>query len=190
MSRRMGRPKTLLPFGAAPMVRRVVETLFAAGGVTPVVVVTGHERMLVEAAVSILPVELVHNPHYEHGEMLSSVQAGVGAVVGRADAVVLALADQPAVTPAIVRSLIDAWRESGAPLAAPLHDGRHGHPIVIAADLLPEILDLGPQDTLKTLVRRHESRRLDVPVADPAVLADVDTPEDYTSALERFAPKV
>jgi molybdenum cofactor cytidylyltransferase len=190
MSRRMGRPKPLLPLGTAPMVTRVVETLFAAGGVAPVVVVTGHERRRVEAALSHLPVEFVHNPDYERGEMLSSVRAGVRTVLGRADAVVLALADQPAVTPEIVRSLADAWRESAAPLVAPLHDGRHGHPIVIAAELFPELLELGLRDTLKSLVRRHESRRLEVPTADAAVLADVDTPEQYEAALQQFAPNV
>ena len=116
MSRRMGRPKPLLPLGAVPMVVRVVETLFAAGGLEPLVVVTGHGREHVEAALSLLPVEFFHNPDYERGEMLSSVQAGIRAVAGRAGAVVLALADQPAVTPEIVAALVDAWRESGAPL--------------------------------------------------------------------------
>jgi len=186
----MGRPKPLLPLGAAPMVVRVVETLFAAGGIAPVVVVTGHERQHVERALSILPVEFVHNPDYSAGEMLSSVQAGVRAVRGRVDAILLALADQPAVTPEIVGALVEAWRESGAPLVAPLHDGRHGHPIVIGAELFTELLDLEPHHTLNTLVRRHEARRLEVPVADAAVLADVDTPEQYEAAVRQFAPNV
>ena len=172
------------------MIARVVETIIAAGGVWPLVVVTGHERERVMSALPVQPVEFVHNADFERGEMLSSVQVGVRAVAGRAGAALLALADQPAVTPEIVRSLVNAWRESAAPLVAPLHDGRHGHPVVIAAELFAELLDLRPLDTLNTLVRRHESRRLEVPVADAAVLADVDTPEQYEAVLQDFALNV
>jgi molybdenum cofactor cytidylyltransferase len=188
MSRRMGRSKALLPFGGAPIIVRVVETLAAAGGIAPIVVVTGHEGDRVISALAGRDVLPVHNPDYESGEMLSSVQAGVRAVAGRAhagraDAVVLSLVDQPGVLPATVRSLVDAWRQTAAPIVSPLHAGRGGHPVVIAARLFDEILALVPGDSLQTLMRRHDAVRLRLPVADPAVLADIDTPADYQQAL-------
>lgn len=179
----MGRPKPLLPFGGSPMVARVVETVLAAGGIAPVIVVTGHQRGAVESALAALPVECVYNADYEHGEMLSSVQAGARALAPRAGAVLLALADQPAIEVATVRALVGAWRESGAPIVVPLHNGRRGHPVVISSALFPEMLELGPHETLKSLMLRHKSLIREVALADDAVVTDVDTPADYERAL-------
>ena len=186
LSSRMGRFKPLLPFGGLPMVVCVAESLSAAG-VSPVLVVTGHRRNEVAAAVESFgggDVWLVHNPDFERGEMLSSVRAGVGELPPGAAAFVLALADQPAVEPETIQLLCDTWRRTGAPIVRPCHDGRHGHPILFSSECIPEILALTPGETLKSLVRRRADAIVDVPVADPAVVADVDTPEDYQQVLK------
>lgn len=182
LSRRMGRPKVLLPFGDTPMLVRVVETILEAG-VSPVVVVTGHGRESVESALAGLPVECVFNADYEHGEMLSSVQAGVRAVAARADSMLLALADQPGVEAATIRALVSTWSESEATVVVPLYDGKRGHPVVISSALFPELLELGENETLKTLMLRYQSSTRAVDLPDPAVVADVDTPADYERAL-------
>jgi CTP:molybdopterin cytidylyltransferase MocA len=183
----MGRPKPLLPFGDAPMVVRVVESIQWAGEICPIVVVTGHERDAVAAALGGRDVVEVFNSRYEMGEMLSSVQAGVRAVAGRCDAVVMALGDHPAVEGVTVRSLVSAWRRTNAPVVSPVYAGRAGHPVVIAARLFDEILDLPESDSLKTLIRRHEHETLKLHVNDPGVVADVDTPEQYQQALRAWA---
>ena len=186
LSRRMGTPKPLLPFGAAPMVARVVESVVAAGEVSPVIVVTGHERDAVVAALAGSDVVHVQNPRYREGEMLSSVQAGVRAVTGKCRAVVLALGDHPAVEPATARLLVDAWRRTDAPVVSPVYAGRGGHPVVISSTLFDEILRLDESESLKTLMRRHEREILNLDVTDPGVVADVDTPEDYQQALRAW----
>ena len=186
MSRRMGRPKALLPFGPAPMVARVVESLASADCVSPIVVVTGHERERVVAVLAAHDVVHVFNAQYETGEMLSSIQAGVRAVGSRAGAVVLALADQPGVEAATVRSLVGAWRETGAAIVSPLYAGRTGHPVLISSLLFDEILQLGAGESLKTLMLRHADEIVKLDVTDPAVVVDVDTPTDYQEALRRW----
>jgi molybdenum cofactor cytidylyltransferase len=184
LSSRMGRFKPLLPFGGRPMVARVVESLAESGGVGPVLVVTGHRSGEVEGAVGRQPVRFVFNGDYAVGEMLSSVQAGVRALPKGAAAFVLALGDQPAVRPATIRLLVEAWAGSRAPVVVPTYAGRTGHPVVIASACGPEILALGgPGQTLKSLMHRRASQTVEVPTDDPAVLADVDTPQDYQEAL-------
>ena len=200
MSRRMGRFKPLLPFGDKPMVTRLIESLGAGGGISTILIVTGHNGERVREAVSrgtgfqpvrtastsykpVPRIAFVHNRDYENGEMLSSVQAGVRALEKDVDAFVLALGDQPAVAPKTVRLLLAAWRESRAPLVLPRYLDRRGHPIIIASECFPAILALKADQTLKTFVTARSNELIEVCVDDPAVVSDVDTPQDYEEAL-------
>jgi len=185
LSRRMGAHKPLLPFGAEPMVARVVDAVRAAGAAY-VAVVTGHRCDDVAAALAGRDVLLVHNPHYRDGEMLSSAQAGVRAVARCCDAALLALGDQPAIEPATIASLIAAWRPTSAAIVAPVYDGRGGHPVLISSRLFDELLRLDAAESLKTLMRRHIDQTLKLEVNDPGVLTDVDTPADYERALRSW----
>src|SRR3954468_1634613 len=71
MSRRMGRPKALLPLGGLPLIVRVVEPILSLQVISPIVVVTGHHADQVKHAMDGCDVELVHNRDYEAGGMLS-----------------------------------------------------------------------------------------------------------------------
>jgi molybdenum cofactor cytidylyltransferase len=180
----MGSFKPLLPFGGRPMIARVVET-FAATEVKTILLVTGHEASRVEQAIAGMRAVCVHNPHYAQ-DMLTSVQAGVAALPDDAGAFFIALGDQPAVHPATVATMIRAWRAAGAPLVQPVFAGRHGHPVLFAAELMAEIFALRPGQTLKTIVQRYRPQALECPVDDPAVVIDVDTPQDYKHALRMW----
>ena len=70
------------------------------------------------------------------------------------------------ITPAVVR---------------PVRDGRGGHPILLDAVLKPEILDLGDDEPLRNLVRRHAEQEVTIP-GSPGTLVDVNTPEDLEAA--------
>ena len=186
LSRRMGEPKALLPLGGKAMVVRVVETLIAAEGIGPVIVVTGHQADQVAAAVSIYGVTCIHNPDYAVGEMISSVRCGIATLAGKVDAALLALGDQPAVQPETLRQLINARQDHAAPLVIPTFSGRRGHPLILSAVLFSEIQSLPPDQTLRDVVHRHLVSAILVPVDDPAVVADVDTPEDYQRTAQQW----
>ena len=115
----------------------------------------------------------------------SSVQAGLAALAPDADAALLALVDMPLVGAATVAALLDAWRSAptGTEVVVPVHDGRRGHPIVLARALFARIAALGPDQPLREVVRA--ARALDVPVPDPGVLIDFDRPEDVGSSGDR-----
>ncbi len=183
MSQRMGRLKPLLPFGDRPMLARVVESISAAEDISPILVVTGHAAQEIAAAVGEYNLRTVPNADYATGGMLSSVQTGARALPPDCAAFFLVLGDQPMIRPATFRALRAAWAVSDAPIVAPTYEGKRGHPVLFAARCLPEILALPADATLQTVVARHAAQRVEVPVPDPAILADVDTPEDYANAL-------
>lgn len=184
LSSRMGAPlpKPLLPWGASTVIGTVVSTLLAAG-VGEVIVVTGHQREAIEAALAGRAVRCVYNPAYASGEMLSSIQAGLTAAAPESAGALLALADQPQMQPAVVQQVLDAFAASdGQALIIPSHAMRRGHPILLPRRLWAEVLALPAGDTLRTVIQRHAAAIRYVAVDTPSVLADLDTPEQYAAA--------
>ena len=185
LSSRMGTFKPLLPLGRSCVIRQVIEVIVCAGCINPIVVVTGCNAELIAHALAGLPVSLAHNPDYAQGEMLSSVQTGLREIRPYVDAVFVLPADQPLIRPETYRLLRNAWTMSMPLLAAPVFEGRRGHPIILSARAIPEALALSWGDMLRSFTSAHASERLNVPVDDPGVTLDVDTPADYINAAER-----
>jgi len=188
-SSRMGQPKQLLQWGDKPMVRHVVETLIA-GGVEPggVVVVVGHRRAEVEAALTGLPVLFAFNPDYADGNMLRSLQVGLRALESapiHSGAALVALSDQPQITVSITRRVIEQWRSTAALVAAPSFGKRRGHPILFARPIWPDILNAPPVGSPRDILDKLADQVIYIEAPDDAVLRDIDTPEDYRRELER-----
>jgi molybdenum cofactor cytidylyltransferase len=161
----------------------VVSNLLAAR-LNPVVVVCGFQREAIEAALSHLSVQCIHNPQYESGEMLSSVQVGLASLTNTCQGALLALADQPQMQVAVAHQLIRTFQESSSrALVVPSYRMRGGHPVILPRWLWPEILALAPADTLRSVFQRHRRRIQYVVVDTPTILADIDTPEQYQAAL-------
>ncbi|HEX2644515.1 MAG TPA: nucleotidyltransferase family protein [Thermoanaerobaculia bacterium] len=187
LSRRMGRPKLLLPFRGRPVVAGVVEALRRAG-VGPIVLVTSAERTDIQEWARAAGLLLAVNPAPERG-MLSSIQTGVAALGGgddlarRREVLLVAPADLPGLQAATVTELLRRQAESAAPLAVPVAGGRRGHPLAIAPGLIPEIATLDLDVGLRQLLDRHAAEVLEVEVEDPGAVDDVDTPQDYERLL-------
>jgi len=175
-SRRMGRPKLLLPFRGRPLIAAVVDAL-RAGGVDTIVLVIAPEDEELRAWARQAGVDVAVNPDPERG-MLSSIQEGLAALP-RDQILLVSPADLPRLRAASVAELLRRMLAAGAPLAVPVYQGKRGHPLAIAPALIPEIPTLDPRIGLKQLRDRHAAELLEVPVDDPGVVMDVDTPEDY-----------
>ena len=188
-SRRMGRPKLLLPYGQTTLAGALTSAL-RAGGASPVVVVTAPGDTELQEWARGAGHQVAVNPDPERG-MLSSIREGLAAAGGtawlaeRGEVVLVAPADLPALRPATVAEIL--WRRAaaGAPLAVPTFLGKRGHPLAIAPKLLAEIDTLDPSIGLKELLERHAAAVLEVPVDDPGAVRDVDTPEDYADLPPR-----
>ena len=177
-SKRMGRTKQLLPWGETTVLGQTLDNL-AASLVHDVVVVTGYKRQAMDQIAAAHGAATVHNPEYATGEMLSSLQAAVQALPQNRSAVLVVLADQPMLAPATIDQLLVAYWQGRGSLVAPSYDGRRGNPVLIDRAHFQELLALSPGDAPRALLRRHPSSLYQVPVEDPAVLRDLDQPEDY-----------
>jgi molybdenum cofactor cytidylyltransferase len=179
-SRRMGAFKPLLPFGRRSVVEACVENLFEAGA-REVVVVVGHRGEEVRAALAGEWRARFAVNDEEGGEMGVSIARGVEAVSDEAEAVLVALVDQPAVPPHIIRSLMDAHARTGARLIVPVWRGRGGHPVLIDLALREELLSLAPERGLRALFDARRDETLRLPADSPFVTRDMDTWDDYVA---------
>jgi molybdenum cofactor cytidylyltransferase len=181
-SSRMGQPKQLLPLGGQPMVRCVVDAVCSAG-LRQVLVVVGAHAQTVMGALAGLPVDIVVNPAWPEG-MSTSLRAGLNAVRSEIRAVLIVLADQPALTPDLVQALLARYRTTGAPIVAPFYGGRRGNPVLFDRALFPELAALeGDQGGRLLLIKYHE-QVAPLEIKDPALIVDVDTLQDYERIKE------
>lgn len=176
-SRRMGRPKLLLPCGDSTLVGSVVAAL-RGGGVEEIVLVTAPGDEDLRAWARQAGITVAVNPDPDRG-MLSSIQEGIAALRNLDILLLVSPADLPNLQADTVALLLRRMLETGAPLALPTHHGKRGHPLAIAPGLIEEIGTLDPDIGLKQLRDRYEAALLEVEVEDAGVVEDVDTPEDY-----------
>ena len=180
-SQRMGRPKQLLPIRGRPMVRHVTEAV-AATGLAQVIAVTGAHAEEVAAALADLPVEIVVNESWTEG-MSGSMRAGLRVLRPEIQAALLVLGDQPALTTDLLQLLVNRYRATGAPIVAPFYQGQRGNPVLFDRVLFSELLAVKGDRGGRLLIARHKEQVEWVEVDDPAVIMDIDSPQDYQRIL-------
>ncbi len=172
-SRRMGRPKQLLPFGGGTLLRHACRTVLDTP-FRPVVVVLGAEAERCREEIGHLPVQVVVNPHWDDG-MAGSLRAGIEALEGDAsvEAALVVLADQPRVTADdLVR--LAALATADVPAAAGYGEVV-GVPAVFPRRLFGELKALEGDTGARKVLARHAPALLPLPGAG----LDLDTPADY-----------
>lgn len=177
-SRRMaGVNKLLLEINGVPLVKRSLFAL-SGSGIDELVVVLGHEADRIEPLLADFPVRIVRAPTAEAGQM-ASVHAGLAALAGDFDAIVVALADQPLLNAQDVSALIGAFkkRERGS-IVVPTFEGARGNPIILAGDLRARILDAGLNLGCRHLVDSHPELVATFAAANDHYTFDLDARED------------
>jgi molybdenum cofactor cytidylyltransferase len=176
-STRMGVPKALLRIDDTTFLGRILSNLrqAALGGIT---VVLGAHAQLIQARTDFAGVEVVVHPGYRDGQ-LSSLCAGVRSLAPETEAFVLCLVDNPFVTSTLVNQVVEAFHRSGQSIVVPVHAGKSGHPTLFARAVFAELL-AAPADMGARYVVHADGQRVHrLAVDDAAVLAKIDTPEDY-----------
>ena len=188
LSSRMGGPhKLLLDVGGEPMLRRVVRSVL---GVDPaeVVVVTGFGAREVVSSLDGLPVRFAHNPAFAAGQP-GSILAGVRALTVACEAVMIVLGDQPLLTPAALRRLVEAYRTApeGHSIFVPTSGGQRGNPVLFDARHVPEIQGGTMKVGRGRLIESYPDRVALIEMADDAFVQDCDTLADYAAIQARLA---
>ncbi|PDT02539.1 molybdopterin-guanine dinucleotide biosynthesis protein MobA [Rhizobium chutanense] len=176
-----GKHKLLAEFDGVPLVRRCALTALGSDAAC-VIVVTGHRRPEIEAALGGLPLALVDNPDYADG-MASSLIAGLSSKgADGTDGILVMLADMPGISIAHLNALISAFRSAGGKaVVRAVSCGEPGNPVVLPRSLDHAILRLEGDVGARGIIATSGLPVLDVDVGDAAHL-DVDTPDDISAA--------
>jgi molybdenum cofactor cytidylyltransferase len=154
-ARRMGSPKQLADLGGRPLLEHVLAAM-AASGVDRVVVALGAAADQVLASVPLHGAEPMRSTRWPEG-MGAVLAEAAGALreTGTCAGLVVALGDQPLVTPAVVARLADAWRAGAGPVVSAAYGGRPGNPKLFDAVLLGELAGLGGDTGARELLGAH-----------------------------------
>ncbi|HVW85153.1 MAG TPA: NTP transferase domain-containing protein [Bryobacteraceae bacterium] len=181
-SRRMGRPKALLPFRGGTFLSVLAGAL--GSYCSPVVAVFGFDGETVASAAPANVISVI-NPDYQLG-MLTSLQTGLRALGDSLpERVLFTLVDHPAVAPETIAAVMAA----DADIAIPRKAGRRGHPVIVSRAIALEYLREPATSKVRDVIDRHAGRIRYIEVEDPAISDDVDDPALYEALLAREASR-
>ena len=182
-AKRMGTDKLALPFKGHTVLEETLARLTKAP-LDEIIVVTrpgGPWQHLARPG----RIKVVVNEHFKKGQATSLV-CGLKAVSPATQGVLFALGDQPEVSEAVYNKLLSAYLHRLKKVTLPLYCGQRGNPVIFDRTLWPELFslsgDVGGRMIIGTL---DENDLCTVPVEDPAVIFDLDTPQDYTDLNKR-----
>ena len=178
-SRRMGKNKMLLELEGEAVVRRAARRALAAG-LSPVVVVLGHEATRAQAELAGLACEFVVNPAFT-GPTSGSLHGGLERLDPEIGAAVVMLADMVLVTEQMLAAIVAASRGTDAPLVVSRYGDVTAPPLLFRRELFAELLAWTGEGCGKTVVQRHRDEALFMDWPAEALM-DVDTPEDFAAA--------
>jgi molybdenum cofactor cytidylyltransferase len=189
-STRMGTDKALLPWPpVAPGNPPGGQTFLSAAilSLLPfnelVIVVVGKNEPNVAAVVYSNGASLVRNPATERGQF-SSLQVGLHEVLNHGrDAAMVTLVDRPPASAGTLQALCAAFASRTAETwsVVPEYGGKHGHPFLIEREMIEVFLRAAPTSTAREIEHQNQQHISYVPVDDPAVTLNVDTPQDYVA---------
>jgi molybdenum cofactor cytidylyltransferase len=182
-SSRFGAAKQLAVVDGATLVTRAVRMAETICGRNSVLV-AGRDWQDVAAACEPLCGFLVVNEDYADG-MAGSLKAGVGAVAGAADAILLMLADQPLVTTAHLRALVEAWQASPANIVASFYAGTAGPPVIFPREFFGDLMLISGDRGARAVLDANTSRVQTIKFEPAGV--DIDRPGDLAALQEPTA---
>ncbi len=185
----MGQPKLLLPFGETTVIGRLIR-LLQAEKLADVLVLVRPDDAALAAEVRKHGARVVQPPSAPQ-EMRVSVEHLLDAIEQTgsptpADGWLLIPGDHPLVSPSTLRQLITEWHDHPASIVLPVAQHRRGHPTIFPWSFAEQVRQLSPDVGVNHLLRGDDTPLLEIPVDDPTILLDLDTPEDYQRAIQKF----
>ena len=186
-SARMGTPKALLDFRGEPFVARILEA-FEALDLKTRVVVLGPDAARVRPAIAGHDCVIVVNSDADTGQ-IGSLRCALAALrpVGPT-AIIVWPVDLPHVRIATVERLTEAYRHGAASIVVPTFAERRGHPVIWDTRLFRELetSETASREGARAVRQAHEHEVRNVSVDDPAVIDQVNTPEDYERLVREW----
>jgi len=185
-SSRMGSDKALLPWppGADSnntFLSAAVRSLLPFNDL--VIVVGGKNEATIAPLVYAMNASLVRNPEPERGQF-SSLQVGLQEVLDRGrDAAMITHVDRPPAETATLAALRDKFLDLPEDkwMVVPEYQGKHGHPILIGRRMIEIFLRAPATAIARDIEHQHQHHIEYLPVDDPRVTLNVNTPEEYAA---------
>jgi CTP:molybdopterin cytidylyltransferase MocA len=160
------------------VIERIIAT-FTEAGVADLVVVTGRDAPLLEAALGAYSVSFVHNRDYATTDMRCSAALGLAFMAPRAAHLFFTPVDAPLFTAATVRALAARLLAGPERVVVPRCNGRSGHPLALDAAAALHLAAWQGDGGLRAALAAYGEPQAALDVADPGILTDLDTPGDY-----------
>jgi molybdenum cofactor cytidylyltransferase len=91
---------------------------------------------------------------------------------------VILLGDMPQIDAKLIDRLVAAFDpEKGALVVVPTIEGRRGNPVIWARRFFPELMAVTGDVGARHIIANVAEAVAEVPVSDPAITVDVDTPD-------------
>ena len=183
----MGSPKALLDFLGLPFVVRILEALEALEVKTRVVVL-GPDAPRIQPVLAGHDCMIVENPEPETGP-IASLRGALRALQPlQPRAVLVWPVDLPHVRVTTVERLLETHRRTGSAAVVPTFAERRGHPVIWGSVLFGELRESpdATREGARAVLHKHEKEIVAVPVDDPAVIDEVNTPEDYERLVREW----
>ena len=126
---------------------------------------------------------MVPNPGWEEGRA-SSVRAGLRSVSERSDAAIFVNADQPFLTSEVIRTVIQKYYQTNAPVVVPVYHNQRGSPMLFARSMFMLMDELRGEDGGRELLQQLADRLVQVTIDDERAAVDIDTFNEYERANE------
>ena len=184
-SERMGgHPKALLSWHGEAFLSGILKACFAAGIERRVAVLGHHADQILERLV-LDDVTVVHSTDLDAGP-IGSIRTAIASVARHPVSGILVWpVDRPHVQVATIEALCAAMAAHAQPIILPRYQGRRGHPVIFRRELFDELLAVANDEGARAVVRRDPARVFAVDVRDPAVVQDVNTPDEYQALVRR-----
>lgn len=176
-SRRMGKPKQLLPLGKTTILEQTIDN-YLNSEVHDVVVVLGYRAEEILSLITKRPVRVAVNSAYREG-MSTSIVAGLGLISDNAQGIMLALADQPFIDSQTINRLVESFGAGDKSIIVPAYQGRRGHPVIFSIKYKEELLSLKGDIGGREIIYRHPDDVLEVAVNCEGICVDIDTVDTY-----------
>jgi molybdenum cofactor cytidylyltransferase len=173
-STRFGATKQLVRVNGRPLLHTIVSRAAELAGHSVTVVLGAHAGELAPL-LKHSPASVAVNREWAEG-IASSIRAGIAHAPATADAVMITLADQAAVTTEDLRRLAGAWRRNPGSIATAQYAGSVGVPAIFPRWCFRELNELRGDRGAQALLQRHVDKLVRLPM--PSAELDIDRPED------------
>jgi molybdenum cofactor cytidylyltransferase len=176
-SARMGAPKANLKIGNTTFLNSILTKLHSCGS-TGIYIVTGyHHRQISQALDRTNPCKILHNTNAEQGQ-LSSLQLAIRNFDQQVTGMLVVLVDHPLVREDTYRELLKSARLNPQAIIIPVYQEQRGHPVYFGRIFFQALLETPLTLGAREVIKKNNQSVYALPVSDPGIVQDIDTPDD------------